>query len=104
MPKQPLGVTFTVPPGQEATGVYDDPGGVEAFETDDPYLLEDGRSLQPPLAVKIMALPMHASSTGDMQAPLAISLGTDPEVPANAVTHNGEVVTHNGEIVTHGGE
>ena len=26
----------------------------------------------------------------------------DPEVPENAVTHDGEVVTYNGEIVTHG--
>lgn len=29
---------------------------------------------------------------------------TDPEVPVDGVTHNGEIVTHNGEIVTHGGE
>lgn len=49
--KQPLGVTLIVPPGQSATPVYLDPDGIETFATDDPYLLDDGRSLMPPLPV-----------------------------------------------------
>lgn len=51
MAKQPLGVTLIVPPGQAATPVYLDLDGVETFATDDPYLMEDGRSLMPPLPV-----------------------------------------------------
>lgn len=51
MPKEPLGITFIIPDGQEATGLYEVEGGIEVFETDTPYLLSDGVSLQPPLPV-----------------------------------------------------
>lgn len=51
MPKEPLGITFIIPTGQEATGLYEVEGGIEVFETDTPYLLSDGVSLQPPLPV-----------------------------------------------------
>lgn len=43
--KHPLGVTFTVPPGHEATGVYEVEGGIEVFETDTPYLLNAQRAI-----------------------------------------------------------
>lgn len=80
MPKQPLGVTFNVPAGQEATGVYEAESGIEAFETDAPYLLSDGVSLQPPLPVVLAGGPSFIDGMGNVQAALAVSgLGPGPE-------------------------
>lgn len=62
--KHPLGVTFTVPPGHEAAGVYEDPDGVEVFESDDPYLLEDGVSLQPPVGTNQSIQIISSTATG----------------------------------------
>lgn len=73
MPKQPLGVTFNVPAGQEATGVYEAESGVEVFETDAPYLLSDGVSLQPPLPVVLADGPTFIDSMGNVQAALAVA-------------------------------
>ena len=73
MPKQPLGVTFTVPAGQEATGVYEAGGGVDVFEADDPYILEDGQTLMPPLPVFDAGGPVFTDSMGNTQAALAVS-------------------------------
>lgn len=79
MPKQPLGITFTVPDGQEATGVYEATGGVEVFQTDGPYTLSDGASLQPPLPVKIVSEPIFTDSMGNAQSALAVSGLAPPE-------------------------
>lgn len=103
MPKQPLGVTFNVPAGQEATGVYDDPNGVEAFETDTPYLLDGERSLQPPLPIKLVAPPIYASNTGDAYTPLAISLRLPLEPGQGNVVNNGIQVVHEGNKVVNYG-
>lgn len=84
MPKQPLGVTFNVPAGQEATGVYEAESGIEAFETDSPYLLSDGVSLQPPLPVMLADGSTFIDSMGNVQAALAVSgigPGPDPVLP-----------------------
>lgn len=70
--RQPLGITFIVPDGQEATGVYEDENGIAVFETDEPYLLDDGKSLQPPLPVKIVSGPIFTDSMGNAQSALAI--------------------------------
>lgn len=77
--KQPLGITFTVPDGQEATGVYEAENGTVVFETDAPYLLEDGRSLQSPLPVKIVSGPTFTDSMGSAQSALAVSGLVPPE-------------------------
>lgn len=73
MPKEPLGITFIVPDGQEATGVYEADGGAEVFETDSPYLLSDGVTLQPPLPVKVVTGPTFTDSMGNAQTALAVS-------------------------------
>lgn len=78
--KQPLGITFTVPPGQEATGVYESEDGIEVFETDDPYLLSDGQSLTPPLPVKIVDGPTFLDSMGRLQSAIPVS-GIGPTPP-----------------------
>lgn len=79
--KQPLGVTFIVPNGQEATGVYEDENGVAVFETDSPYILDDDVSLQPPLPVKVVSGPIFTDSMGNAQKSLAVSglVPPDPE-------------------------
>lgn len=77
--KQPLGVTFTVPDGQEATGVYEAESGTVVFETDAPYMLEDEKSLQPPLPVKIVSGPIFTDSMGNAQTALAVSGLAPPE-------------------------
>lgn len=78
MSKEPLGVTFTVPDGQEATGVYEADGGADVFITDAPYLLSDGVSRQPPLPVKIVDGPTWISVNGSLQKAMPVSgLGLD---------------------------
>lgn len=79
--KQPLGVTFIVPDGQEATGVYEDPNGIEVFEADEPYLLEDGVSLQSPLLVFDAGGPTFQDSMGNAQKALAVTGLTPPDIP-----------------------
>lgn len=78
MAKPPLGVTLTVPDGQEATGFYNDPDGVEAFITDEPYLVDDG--LQSPLPVFDAGGPVFQDSMGNAQASIALN-GIDPPEP-----------------------
>jgi len=77
--KQSLGVTFIVPDGQDATGVYEDENGVAVFETDEPYLLDDGVSLQPPLPVKVVSWSIFTDSMGNAQASLAVTGLAPPE-------------------------
>lgn len=76
--KQPLGITLIVPPGQEATGVYEAVGGVEVFSTDTPYTLTDGKSLSPPLPIKIVTGETFTDSMGNAQTALAVSGLTSP--------------------------
>lgn len=83
MPKQPLGVTFDVPAGQEATGVYEAESGVEIFETGAPYLLSDGVSLAAPLPVHFVDGPVFFDSLGKPQAAIPVR-GATP--PADGVT------------------
>jgi len=80
MPNEPLGITFIVPDGQEATGVYEADGGAEVFETDSPYLLSDGVTLQPPLPVKVVTGPTFTDSMGNAQTALAVSGLPEDEV------------------------
>jgi len=77
--KQPLGVTFIVPDGQDATGVYEDVNGIAVFETDIPYLLDDDVSLHPPLPVKVVNDPIFTDSMGNAQKALAVTGLAPPE-------------------------
>jgi hypothetical protein len=81
MPKEPLGITFVVPDGQEATGVYEVEGGIEIFETDTPYLLSDGITLMPPLPVFDAGGAVFTDSMGNVQRALGVS-GLDLEGPS----------------------
>lgn len=73
MPKEPLGITFIIPDGHEATGPYEVEGGIEVFETDTPYLLIDGVSLQPPLPVFDAGGAIFTDSMGNAQRALGVS-------------------------------
>lgn len=79
MAREPLGISFIVPAGQEATGVYEDTAGVEVFETDAPYLLSDGKSLAAPLPVKVVEGATFTDSMGNAQTALAVSGLPEPE-------------------------
>lgn len=70
--KQPLGITYSIPDGQEATGVYEDPDGIEVFETSIPYTLSDGVSLQPPLPVFDAGGPVFQDALGNAQIAQAV--------------------------------
>lgn len=102
MPKEPLGITFVVPAGQEAVGVYEVEGGVEVFETDTPYLLIDGMALMPPLPVFDAGGAIFTDSMGNAQRALGVT-GLDPEEPENGVVHQGDHVVHEGVMVVHNG-
>lgn len=73
MAKEPLGVTFIVPAGQSATGVYEADGGTDVFETDEPYLLSDGRALMPPLPVVLVEGMTFTDGMGNVQKALGVS-------------------------------
>lgn len=77
-PKQPLGITLVAQGSAGATGVYEDPSGIEVFETNEPYLLEDGVSLQPPLPVFDAGGPVFQDSMGNAQRALAVRGLTPP--------------------------
>ena len=80
MPVDPLGVTLTVPAGQSAIGVYEDAAGVQVFETDEPYLLSDGRSLEAPLPIFDAGGSVFQDSMGNAQTALAVTgLGPAPQ-------------------------
>lgn len=66
-----LKVTLTVPPGQEATPVYEAEGGVEVEVVNGPYL--DSTGLQVPLPVVDAGGPTYVISDGSLQAALAVT-------------------------------
>lgn len=80
MAKQPLGVTFNVPSGQDATGVYESDDGVDIFYTETPYTLSDEQSLQPPLPIFVTSGPVFEDGMGNSQSALAVS-GIEPPEP-----------------------
>ncbi len=102
MNKDLLGIGGDVPPGQEAVRLLDPSG---TFETSDPYLLVDARSLIDPIPFEPTVDNTYTSSDGSLQsswgAPPPV-MPLPPETPVNAVTHIGSVVTYNGAIVTNG--
>lgn len=71
-----LKVTLTVPPGQEATPVYEAVGGLPVELAEGPYL--DGTGLQVPLPVVDAGGPTYTVSDGSMQSALAVT-GLEPE-------------------------
>lgn len=63
---------------QDPTGIYEAEGGVEIFVTDEPYLLSDGKTLQPPLYVFDAGGPVFIDSMGNAQKSLAVAIGSIP--------------------------
>lgn len=124
-PNDPLGITYVVPDGQEAIGVYEAEGGVPVALADDPYVISDGTSLEAPIPVFDAGEPTWLNSAGQLLPALAVT-GLEPpmdypwvlesgnwevskywligrpweETTLNAVTVDGITVTHNGETVT----
>lgn len=94
MAKQPLGITV----GEGGTGVYEHEAGIETFETDGPYLLNDGVSLASPLPVHFVDGPVFFDSHGNPQAAIPVRATA---LPVNGVTVDGVLVTHQCAIVTH---
>lgn len=99
--KSPLGVTYNVPAGQEATGVYNDPEGLTAFFSDEPYL--SGGALLSPLPVFDADGATFVDSMGNVQSSVPMNLSGLPPVVENGVVHDGILVSHNGDIVVHNG-
>lgn len=73
MSKQPLGITLLPSESKDATGVYESVDGIEVFYASSPYLLNDGKSLAPPIPVFDAGGPVFTDSMGNMQASLAIN-------------------------------
>lgn len=82
MARQPLGITFSAVPGKTTVGVYEDEAGVGVFETDDPYLLEDGVSLESPVPVFLADGSIYQDGNGDAQRAMGVS-GLSPAPPIN---------------------
>lgn len=103
MAKTPLGITFVARDGQAATGVYESAGGIETFETDEPYVVHGTHYLADPLPVFDAGGPVFQDAMGSAYQALPIRGVTppDPDPPANGVTVDGAPVTHEGAVVTH---
>lgn len=76
MAKEPIGITFIVPDNEDPIGVYESDGGIEVFETDEPYLLSDGKSLVDPMPVRMVDGPIYQDTLGNAQSALAITLAS----------------------------
>lgn len=70
--QEAIGVTTTVPEGQSPVPVYQDNSGLETFETDAPYLLSNGLSLEAPLPVVVSDGPIWAGADGNPFNALAV--------------------------------
>lgn len=71
MPQEPIGVTFVE--DAAAIGVYESEAGSEAFETDGPYLMTDGKSLQAPTPVRVVESATYSDEFGNARPSLAIN-------------------------------
>lgn len=76
--KTPLGITYTVPEGKSATGVYQSSGGIEAFESDAPYMAGGSDALTSPLPVFDAGGPVFKDSMGKLYQALPIKGVTPP--------------------------
>ena len=77
--KTPLGITYTIPEGKSATGVYQAEGGIESFETDAPYLAGGGSALTSPLPVCDAGGPVLQDAMGNAYQALPIKGVTPPD-------------------------
>lgn len=84
MTNDPLGLTLTVPDGQDAIGVYESESGLECYMADGSYLLSDAHSLIAPLPVFFNDGPVYADSMGNARHALAVRTGDAP--PPEGIT------------------
>lgn len=83
-PKEPIGLTLIPKEGQSTVPVFLDANGLETFESDDPYLLSDGRSLVGPIPVIVNEGPIWHDSKGSPFNALAVKVlpgGDSPPDP-----------------------
>lgn len=84
--KTPLGITYIVPAGQSPTGIYNSESGIEAFETDTPYLAGGSDALTSPLPVFDAGGPVFKDSMGGLHQALPIKGLTPPEPDPDGIT------------------
>src|SRR5690554_776028 len=80
MAKDKIGITFNVEPGKDPIPIYHDENGVEAFETDAPYLVA-GQRLMAPIPAVMASGPVHTDVMGNAADALAVKLGRLPPDP-----------------------
>lgn len=80
-PVEPLGLTLNLQDGQSPIPVFQDEGGLETFETNEPYLLEDGRSLVDPIPVVVASRPVWQDVAGNPFNALGVKVLPQGENP-----------------------
>ena len=94
MARQSLGITYTVPAGQEPKGIYEDPNGILSHVVEGPYLLDDERTLATPLPVFDVGGPTYQDADGNLQKSLAVS--GEGVVPPAGITWDNNTTWDNG--------
>lgn len=79
VPADALGVTLVVPEGVDPVGVYDDDGGLPTFESNAPYTLSDGVTMQQPVPIFYPGGTMYRDRAGNLAQSLAIRGVTPPD-------------------------
>lgn len=93
MAKTPLGITFVARDGQSSTGVYEAEGGIETFETDEPYVVHGTPYLTDPLPVFDAGGPVFQDAMGNAYQALPIR-GVTP--PVDGITWDNDTTWDNG--------
>lgn len=93
MAKTPLGITFVARDGQPSTGVYEAEGGIETFETDEPYVVHGTPYLAAPLPVFDAGGPVFQDAMGHAYQALPIK-GVTP--PVDGITWDNDTTWDNG--------
>lgn len=84
-PVEPLGLTLNLQDGQSPIPVFQDEGGLETFETNEPYLLEDGRSLVDPVPVVVASGPVWQDVAGNPFNALGVKVLPQGENPTDPI-------------------
>lgn len=74
-----IGVTLSVPDGVDPVGVYEADNGLVTFESNAPYTLSDGVTIQHPVPIFYPVSTAYKDSAGNLLQALAVSGVTPPE-------------------------
>lgn len=94
--KTPLGITYVVPDGQSPTGIYDSESGIEAFESDAPYMAGGSDALTSPLPVFDAGGPVFQDAMGNAYQALPVKGVTPPEPDPDGITWDNNTTWDNG--------